>query len=361
MTELNRPANTSQILITLAAFVVVIAGMSAAKVILVPFLLSAFIAIISTPPLFWLQHKGLPKWLALLIVILGVFLIGLMVANLVGSSVKDFTGDLPVYEAKLKQQTASILSWLDKKGIDSSAINLTQVFDPGAAMKLTAILLNSIGNAITKGFLIMMTVIFILLEASGFPGKLQSIMGGPESSLLRFNDFVDNVKQYMAIKTLISLATAILVFILLSVIGVDYALLWSLLAFGFNYIPNIGSIIAAVPAVLLAMIQIGPGSAALVAGGYLVTNLVMGSVVEPRFMGRGLGLSTLVVFLSLLFWGWILGPVGMLLSVPLTITVKIALDSREDTRWLAILLGPNTAVHMPPDESGDKNAAQPHG
>jgi len=340
MTEINRPANASQMLMTLAAFVIVVAGMSAAKVILVPFLLSAFIAIISTPPLFWLQHKGLPKWLALLIVILGVFLIGLLVAHLVGSSVKSFTGDLPVYEAKLKQQTASVIAWLGKKGFDSSAINLTQIFNPGTAMKLTAMLLNAIGNAITKGFLILMTVVFILMEASGFPGKLQSIMGGHESSLLRFNDFVEDVKQYMALKTLISLATAILVFILLTVMGVDYSLLWSLLAFGLNYVPNIGSIIAAVPAVLLSVIQIGPGSAALVAGGYLVINLVMGSVVEPRFMGRGLGLSTLVVFLSLLFWGWVLGPVGMLLSVPLTITVKIALGSREDTRWLAILLGP---------------------
>jgi AI-2 transport protein TqsA len=355
MTETKSATNASQILVTLAALVIVVAGMSAAKVILVPFLLSVFIAIISTPPLFWLQHKGLPKWLALLIVILGVFLIGVMVASLVGSSVKNFTGDLPVYEAKLKQQTTSIFAWLGKKGFDSSAVDLTQIFNPGAAMKLTAILLNSIGNAIAQGFLILMTVVFILMEAAGFPGKLKSIMGRHESSLDRFNDFVEDVKQYMALKTLISLATAVLVFILLAVIGVDYAILWSLLAFGLNYVPNIGSLIAAVPPVLLAMIQIGPGSAAIVAGGYLVINLVMGSVIEPRFMGRGLGLSTLVVFLSLLFWGWVLGPVGMLLSVPLTITMKIALDSREDTRWLAILLGPDTAVPIPSDESEDKN------
>ena len=111
--------------------------------------------------------------------------------------------------------------------------------------------------------------------------------------------------------------------------------MWGVLAFALNYVPNIGSIIAAVPAVLLAVIQIGIFKAMIIAAGYAVINLAMGSVVEPRFMGLGLGLSTSVVFLSLLFRGWILGPVGMLLSVPLTITVKIALDSREESRWMS--------------------------
>jgi predicted PurR-regulated permease PerM len=343
MNTRKRQAHAYQILLAVAAVVVVVAGMSASKVILVPFLLSAFIAIISAPLLFWLQGKGLPKWLALLIVILGVVLVGLIVVSLLGSSIRDFSSNLPLYEAKLKQQTASIVVWLEKLGVDSSGMELTQILNPGAAMKLTGALLNALGNAIKNGFLIMMIVIFILLEASSFPEKLLLILGGSESSLGRFNDFVDNVKQYMAIKTLVSIATGVFVVILLIVIGVDYPILWGLLAFALNYVPNIGSIIAAVPVVLLTMIQIDLMSAALVAAGYLVINLLLGSVIEPRFMGRGLGLSTLVVFLSLLFWGWVLGPVGMLLSVPLTITVKIALESSDDTRWIAILLGPETA------------------
>ena len=131
-----------------------------------------------------------------------------------------------------------------------------------------------------------------------------------------------------------------LVTLWLWLLGVDHAQLWGVMAFLLNFVPNIGSIIAAVPAVLLALVQLGMGTALFVAAGYLVVNIVIGSVLEPRFMGRGLGLSTLVVFLSLVFWGWVLGPVGMLLSVPLTITVKLALDSSKDTRWLGILLGP---------------------
>jgi AI-2 transport protein TqsA len=158
--------------------------------------------------------------------------------------------------------------------------------------------------------------------------------------LARFDNFVGNVKHYMAIKTLISLATGTFVAILLAIIGVNYAILWGLLAFALNYVPNIGSIIAAVPAVLLAIVQLGVLKALVVAAGYVGINIIMGNFLEPRFMGRGLGLSTLVVFLSLLFWGWVLGPVGMLLSVPLTMTAKIALESRDDTRWIAVLLGP---------------------
>ena len=340
MNAIKQKTEASKILVTIAAFVIVVAGMSAAKVILVPFLLAAFIAIISAPPLFWLQRKGLPTWLALVIVIIGVLFIGLLVAGLVGSSVKDFSEDLPVYNAKFKQHTAVIMGWLEKHGVDVSGLALTKIFNPGAAMKLVAVLLNSLGNVLASGFLILMTVIFMLLEASSFPAKLRTALSEPQSSLTRLDIFISNVKHYMAIKTLVSLATGIFIAIWLTIIGVDYPLLWGLLTFALNYVPNIGSIIAAAPAVLLAIIQLGLIRALLAAAGYIVINLLMGSVIEPRFMGRGLGLSTLVVFLSLLFWGWILGPVGMLLSVPLTITAKIALDSRDETRWIAILLGP---------------------
>ena len=241
--------------------------------------------------------------------------------------------------------------------MDISGPALTEIFNPGAAMKLVAALLNSLGNMLANGFLILMTVIFVLLEASSFPAKLHTVLGGPESSLVRFDNFISNVKHYMAIKTLVSLATGILVAIWLTVIGVDYALLWGLLTFALNYVPNIGSIIAAVPAVLLAIIQLGFMRAGAAAAGYVVINLLMGSVIEPRFMGRGLGLSTLVVFLSLIFWGWVLGPVGMLLSVPLTITAKIALDSRDETRWIAVLLGPEI-ISKPKIETTDESASE---
>lgn len=356
MKEISHRASVTQILLTVAAFIVVIAGMRAAVTIVVPFLLAAFIAIISASPLFWLHRKGLPIWLALMIVIFGVLLIGFLISGLVGSSIKDFSDDLPAYEAKLRALIAGVVTWLESHKIDTAGLAVTKLVDTGAAMKLVAGGLNSLGQVLTNGLLILMIVIFILIEASSFPVKLHTIFGDEKNALENFDKFINTVKQYMAIKTWVSLATGIAVFILLAVVGVNYAVLWGLLAFFLNYVPNIGSIIAAIPAILLALIQLGFVKSIIVAGGFVVINLVVGNVIEPRFMGRGLGLSTLVVFLSLLFWGWVLGPVGMLLSVPLTMTAKIALDSREETRWLAILLGSEITVKdgEPTTEEADR-------
>lgn len=347
----HRPLSVSQVLITLAALVIVAAGLNAGKVILVPFLLAGFIAILSASPMFWLQRRGLPTWLSLIIVILAVFLAGLLIAGLVGSSVGAFSENLPLYESRLRQHADTLVAWLDGKNLHISGPALAEVFDPGAAMKLVATLFNALTNVLANGFLVLMTVIFMLLEASGMPDKLRAILG-PSTSLSGFDQFVRNVQHYMAIKTIISLITGGLATLLLIIIGVDFPLLWGLLAFLLNYVPNIGSIIAAGPAVLLAIVQLGPLQALLVAVGYLVINLSIGGAVEPRFMGKGLGLSPLVVFLSLLFWGWLLGPVGMLLSVPLTMTAKIALDTHEDTRWVAVLLGP-ASVPTPPAPETD--------
>ena len=328
----------------IAGTIVILAGMKAASVILVPFLLSAFIAIISSPAVFWLQRRGVPTVVALFIVVVLILGLGSLLVALVGQSVKDFSLNLPLYQAKIKQQYTFVLEWLSTLGVDTSSVVLADTFDPGAAMKLAGTMLNSVGNVLTNGFLILMTVIFMLLEAAGLPTKMQAILETPDTSLPRMTGFLDDLKQYIAIKTGMSLATGVLVFIWLSILKVDYPIMWGVLAFALNYVPNIGSIIAAIPAVLLALVQLGVAKALIAAGGYVVVNVLMGSILEPRLMGRGLGLSTLVVFLSLLFWGWLLGPVGMLLSVPLTITAKIALDSRDDTQWLAVMLGPDKAV-----------------
>jgi AI-2 transport protein TqsA len=339
MNIINRPPNTAYILMIFAAFVIVVAGMSAAKTIIVPFLLAAFISIGGSPILFWLKKRKVPTWLALLIVMCGVLVFLLLIAGLVGSSVNDFSSKLPFYEARLRGQTDAVIDWLERIGVDAARLELNKIFNSAAVMKLVVNLLNELGGVLTNGFLIILTVIFMLLEASSVPAKLRAIFQDPETSLGHLKNFADTVVRYIAIKTAISFVTGACVAVFLTIMGVDYPLLWGLLAFILNYVPNIGSIMAALPAVLLTIIQLGLGRALVVAIGYVVINMVMGNAIEPRLMGRRLGLSTLVVFLSLIFWGWILGPVGMLLSVPLTMTIKIALDTSEDTRWIAVLLG----------------------
>jgi predicted PurR-regulated permease PerM len=187
--------------------------------------------------------------------------------------------------------------------------------------------------------LVMLTVAFILLEASSFPHKLRSILGNPELAFPQVTKFVDDIRRYMIIKTIISLIAGGIIGLWLFILGVDYPVLWGFLAFLLHYVPNMGIILAAIPAVLLAFLQLGVESAMLVAAGYLTVGFIFGNVVEPRLMGRKLGLSTLVVFLSLMFWGSLLGPIGVILCVPLTMSLKFAFESSKGAQWIAVLLG----------------------
>ena len=351
MSENSFKASTNALL-GVAAVVVVVAGMRAAQPIIVPFLLSVFIAVISAPPLLWLEEHRLPRPLAMLIVIVGIIAIVFGLTAVAGPSIGDFTRDIPQYQDKLNAQLDTLLAWLGGKGVSVTRERLSDFADPGAVIGLAGDLFNSFGGLLANAFLIFLTVVFILFEASSLPEKLNRISGDPERSLDRFRHFTGNLRRYLAIKSLASLGTGVAVALWLWILGVDYPILWGMLAFLLNYVPNIGSVISAVPAVLLAAVQLGAGVAGATAAGYLIINVLVGSIIEPRYMGRSLGLSTLVVFLSLVFWGWVLGPVGMFLSVPLTMTAKIALESREDTRWLAVLLGPAPSRSAPAGHRG---------
>ncbi|MFT5729998.1 MAG: AI-2 transport protein TqsA [Desulforhopalus sp.] len=333
-------------LIQLAAFVVVVAGMKAASSLVVPFLLAVFLAIICTPLLFWLQRKGVPELIGLLIILAAVIGISILLALVVGSSLSSFSNNLPTYQDRLAVMTADVWRLLSTYGVTLDTTVLQDILNPGKLMKLVAGTLNGLGGILTNAFLILLTFIFLLLEAAGIPDKIKAIHGGADLSLSDYEAITEGVNRYLGIKSVTSLITAGIVYFILSIQGVDFPVLWALLAFLFNFIPNIGSIIAAIPPVLLSLIQFGFGSALFTALGFLVVNILIGSILEPRIMGKGIGLSVLVVFISLSFWGWVLGPVGMLLSVPLTMTVKIVLSGNESTRWLALLLGSNRDVAL---------------
>jgi len=326
------------LLITAAAAVVVIAGMKSAAAILVPFLLAAFIALLSAPLMHWLTRHKIPEVLAILLLMVAFILVGTLLASFVGTTVNAFYKDMPGYEQKLQALTSQGVAWLRSMGVEVADNIIREYVNPGVVMKTVASVFNGLGSVLANTFLILFTVIFILLETSGFPQKVKRAFGEETQAFNYFARFSESVQQYLLIKTLVSFGTGATVGLFLALIGVDYWAMWALVAFLLNFIPNIGSIIAAVPAVLIALIQLGPGEAILTAGIYVGVNTLFGNVVEPRLMGRSLGLSTLVVFLSLIFWGWVLGPVGMLLSIPLTMVVKIALETNPQTRWIATLL-----------------------
>lgn len=343
---------TGNLLVSLAALVVVFAGMRAAQDLLVPFLLSGFIAIIAAPLMFWLTARRVPAGLALVVVLSLILLLGMLVGAMVGNSLEDFSKQLPLYQEKLNAQKFLLVQQLSGWGMAVPEFALSKVLDPGKAMGMVAQGLTSLGGLLTNTFLILLTVTFMLFEAAGLPAKLRLIFDDPERSFGHLKRVVADIKQYVAIKLATSLMTGFILSVWLWIIGLDYPLLWGTLAFFLNFVPSIGSVIAAVPPLLLALVQLGPAGALWTGMGYALVNTVIGNVIEPRYMGQGLGLSTLVVFLSLIFWGWILGIVGMFLSVPLTMTVKIILDSRDDTRWLAILLGPEIREAREPCSKG---------
>lgn len=326
-------------LFVVAAFVVVVAGIRTAAVIMVPFLLALFIAVVTTPLYIGLQRRGLPSAVALLVIIIGLAGLGVGGVALVGTPMKSFTADLPTYQTQLQEQTHRLLAWLDAHGIDTPEQVVYEFLNPQAAMRLAGGMVNAMSGLISKTFIILLIAIFMLLEAAILPGKVEKITGLSAAASDRLRQIVEDVRQYMAMKTLMSLLTGVLVSIWLVVMGVKYPILLGLLAFLLNYVPTIGSFIAAVPAILLAVIVFGPGQAVIVAAGYVVINVGVSNVLEPRFMGRGLGLSPLIILVSMIFWGWVLGPVGMLLSVPLTMAVKIAMEHSDDSRWVALLMG----------------------
>ncbi len=338
MTQTKSGTATNTLLV-LAALVIVLAGVKAATAVIVPFLLSVFIAITCNPMINRLVKWKIPRGISIFAVIIMILGVGLSIAGLVGQSLTEFSQSIPQYTEKFTEQLAWVSQQLASFNIQLNQDLVTEHFNPGAAMSLVANMLKGLGNVMANLFLIILTVIFMLFEAPTIPDKVHGALQDPTHKMHHIDRFLDSVNSYLVIKTVVSLATGLCVGIMLWILDVEYVVLWAVLAFMFNYIPNIGSFIAAVPAVLIALVIQGPAIAGFVAIGFVVINIVMGNVIEPRFMGKGLGLSTLVVFLSLIFWGWLLGSVGMLLSVPLTMIVKIALEASRNGGWLAVLLG----------------------
>lgn len=334
------PTKNGTALISLAAVIVVVYGMQMAKTLLVPFLFAAFLALITVRPMLWMQKNRVPAILGALIIVSLIMAVLFVVGSIVGASIADFTAALPSYQRRLDAIVGDVLRFaVENLGADESIRGIGDMVDPSFAMGLVADILNGLRGVLTNVFLIIFTMIFILLEASSFPTKIQAAFGQPAASFQSQRAFINNLGRYLGIKTIVSLATGFCAWFVCWLVGLDFPLLWGMIAFLLNYVPTIGSIIAAVPAILLALVQLGVSEAIATLVGFAAINVAFGNLIEPRLMGYGVGISPLVVFVGLIFWGWVLGPVGMLLSVPLTMTLKLALENNEGTRWIAILLG----------------------
>ena len=329
-------------LFILALVVIVVGGLRLAAPILLPFSFALFLAVLTLPIVIWLQQHRVPRGPAILLAVLvDVAIFGLIIL-LASQSINDFQVKMGRYATSLSNLWNGwivALEAMEFPGARALSQYLTaDMVDPGRFFTIAGGTLTRVFSFASNAFLVFLILIFILAEATVFPAKFRAILGSGAGSAGRYSKVVTEVQEYLGIKTFISLATGVLLGSWCWVLGLDFPVLLGLVAFVLNYVPTIGSIIASVPALLLALIQFGPGHSLMVAAGYAVVNMAFGNLIEPNLLGRRLGLSTLVVILSLIFWGWVWGPVGALLAVPLTMVVKIMLENTSDLRWVAVLL-----------------------
>ncbi len=326
------------LLLVLACLVIIVAGLKAASPILVPFVLALFLAVVSMPITFGLRRIGL--WAPLAIsatILLNLLVFGLMI--LMGTSaLGDLRLKLPRYLSLFRGMWGRWLLELDERGIPASTYLTLDPVDPARVLGLVGSAVQAIAQILGVSFIIGLIMFFILAEATVFPFKFQAILGGNRQGRLRIAQIVKEIQVYLGLKFLISLATGVSVTVLAQLAALDFPVLLGLIAFVLNFVPTIGSIIAAIPGVVLALILHGEVTALVVGLGYFGINTAIGNILDPQIMGHRMGLSTLVVVLSLLFWGWLWGPIGALLSVPLTMVIKIALQNVPDLRWMAVLL-----------------------
>ncbi len=351
-----------QVLITLAALVIVLAGLRQAEPIVVPVLLAAFIAILTAPPVRWLEKHRVPTWLAVTLVLLGVLGVMALLGLLLGSSIPNFTQRLPEYRERLDVAIEQFTDWIDTFGLRIGRRDLLRYVDTERITEYAGTVVTAVGGMLSDTLFVLIALGFMLAEASGLPRKLEVASGHEGQDRREGQDgrelgshvaVIHNIQRYLWIHTLISLANGVCAGLLCWAVGVEYAVLWGVLAFLLNYIPTIGSFLAGFAPTALALLTHGWVQALIIIVGYAAFNTVLDSIIEPRVLGKRLGLSALVVFLSMVFWGFVLGGVGMFLSVPLTMVVKMLFESSQDMRGVAVMLASSAEVEDRYAKDGD--------
>ncbi|WP_240329805.1 AI-2E family transporter [Campylobacter fetus] len=325
-------------LISIASFVIIATGLAAASAIVVPFFLAVFIAIAISPVLEFMQRLKIRRTISFVLLI--AIFIGILwfLGNVVSSALNGFSSSLPEYQMQFRIFVDKAVEWLNSYEIIKINSFVLESIDTNKIFSTTSTILRQTSEIVTKSFLVFLLVVFMLVETQVFKDKVEYFAKKHMSMHNIANGFISNLKKYLAIKTISSIATGLILWLFLVYFGVPYAPLWAVLAFIFNYIPTIGSIIAAIPAILMSLLVNDLSDTLWLSIIYLVVNISIGNFIEPKFLGSGLGISTLVVILSLLFWGFLLGIGGMFLAVPLTMSIKIALNESPKTKFIAVLL-----------------------
>lgn len=351
-TALRSPLLSS--LLVSASLVVIVAGMRASSSFLSPFLLALFLAALLYPPYRGLLRRGFPTWLTVTLMVAGVMLIGLGLLALLFVSLQQLRANLFFYATRLATLRISLNLALQDVGIDASTLLNQELFSRQMIIGSAARLLTGLGSLIVTGVFILVTTVFFLLQTTHLSERLDREWG-PNSILnAQAAQVAQRVAHFFTIRVRVNLIVAIGITIWLFILGVDLAVLWGILAFFLGFVMYVGITIAALPPTLLALAETGAGWAVLTFAGILLINMGIENIVTPAMMGQGLNLSPAVALASLVFWAWVLGPLGFILAIPLTVIVVMILASSPTTRWIVVLLTmtsiPDAADAPPLDE-----------
>jgi predicted PurR-regulated permease PerM len=329
-----------RLMVIAACTVAVVAGMRAIAAILNPILVAVLFAVLFSIPLSWLKARGLSAGLALTITLLGVLLVMILFLAVMGITILNLRANLPAYQQQLQIQLGALSDMLAQAGLQVDQLKAMMENRMSNPMAIIRYAISGVSIILSNAVLILVYAVFILIEANGFGGKLTKAFQPSEPAYIYLDKVTRNLRSFLVVQTTVGLITGVGVAIVLWLLGVRFALLWGFIAFLMNFIPYIGSILAAVPPVIVAFIQYGPGiTVLLVILAFVLVNFVVNYTIYPRMMGQGVDLSMFVVLASMFFWGWVLGPIGLILSVPLTAVIKISLESYAGSRWLAVMLG----------------------
>lgn len=331
-------ARSHRALVAGGATILVVAGLKLAAPILVPVAFALFLGVLSQPLLQSLLKRGVPAPLAVFFTMLVLAAVATLFVLLLLGSLGELREVGPTYYAQFQERISFTLEWWEGKGIRILEWVPEKYRRPDAIVELAGGTVKGLLNLATQITIVLLTLVFILMEAAALPRKLARLPAEYREVLLRVSPVSQELQRYLLIKVAMSLAIGLAAGFWVGALGVEFPVLCGILAFACHFIPNVGALIAAAPAMALAFVQFDLTKSFAVLAGYLVIGTVLGNLVEPTLLGKRLGMSTLVVFLSLIFWGWLWGPVGMLLSVPLTGTIKILLERSESFSWLATLL-----------------------
>jgi AI-2 transport protein TqsA len=332
-----RQTSFLRVMVVLAATGVVLVIIRLGAPILNPIFFALVLSLLFSPIYSWLKRRGLPSpvVLVIMLIVIGALFMGLF--TILGVSISRFSERVGYYTSQLNSQVVSLDALLERLGI--SNVDLRDVVKPNALADALGTVLSGVAGFLSDLFLILMIMLFLLGEGPAMMNRLRTGAGRDNPQVERLTTVGRSVVRQFGLRAIVNLVTGAGVTVLLFLLGVDFPLLWGILTFFLSFVPYIGLVLAVTPAVVLALAEFGVSRAVLVIVGVVVINVLAENVLSPVMMGRGLNISPTIVFLSFIFWAWLLGGPGAFLALPITLFVAVMLDTFPETRWLASLMG----------------------